>query len=446
PAAGPPAELAARRRARLETGRPGAGAARSVSDLRSALAAIVGAEHVAEGEGGPAVSPGSLAELSQVVAHCHAAGVAVIPTDSRSPGLRASGSPALRVSLRRMARVLAYEPDDLTIGVEAGMSLAELKAVVGANGQQLPLEVADEGATLGALVAAAAEGPRRLGYGTMRDWALALTVVEPDGAVVRLGAQVVKNVTGYDLVKLYVGSRGTLGVIAAVSLRLFPRPPASATLVAGFGDRGAAMGILDDLAAPRLQPTACEYLEGVEGAVPGFILHPSSLILRAEGAPAAVARHVAELRAMAVARGAVAAAELGGDEEARLWRELAGLGAAEAAPGRAWIRLGVAPAELGAALGHAHAEAAARGVRLAASARGLTGVVYLLAQGPDEGLRGLFAALVERRRHAALLAAPPAVREGLPAWGAPPAALDLMDALKRAIDPFDCMCPGSYIV
>jgi len=460
-----PAELAEERRVRIretrrhgdketrrqgdkETRRPGD---RGIFSWQTTLRGIVGAANLSEREGCLLTAPGTLDELSAVIATCHQAGIVVKLHDllppsqppgllvsrslglpvSRSPCLRVSVSPCLRVSLHRLTRVLTYEPDDLTIGVEAGMPLAELQVLLAANGQMLPLNVyGPEQASIGALVARAADGPRRLGYGTLRDWTLALTVVEVDGTVVRLGAQVVKNVTGYDLVKLFVGSRGTLGVIAAVSLRLFPQPRASATFSAAFAERRAAFAMLDELAASKLQPTAAEYLERVRLPEPFDAL--PTLCVRAEGHPAAVARHLRDLRAMAGRHVAANLVERTGEDEQQLWAAIAAHAGGPALPGEALMRLCAPPAALEAALEHAFSLASDARVQLSVSARALSGVAYLRAVGPAAGLHSLYNVLVERWGHAHLLAG-----VGAPAWGAVPPASSLMRAIKAELDPYN---------
>jgi D-lactate dehydrogenase (cytochrome) len=429
------------------------------------------------GSGGEAgVAPESIEGLAAVVAACHRGGIAVVPVSSLSdplpnsptpqlpdsptpqlpnsptpqlpnsptPQLPDSPTPQLRIATTKLTRVLTYEPDDLTIGVEAGVTLAQLQGLLARNGQMLPLEVfRPEAATLGALAATAAEGPRRLGYGTLRDWALGLTVVEPDGTVSRLGAQVVKNVTGYDLVKLFVGSRGTLGVIAAVSLRVFPRPPASATLAAAFGGPAAAVACLDELAGLRLQPTAAELIVApLPGGQSGA---GATLAVRAEGREAAVARHARDLAALAARHGG-ACRELRGADEDGLWASVAALAGAPAGPGEAVLRLCAPPAALGAALDAAADSARALGLELRLTARALSGVAYLRASGAVAGLRALHGGLVGRWRHAHLLDGAPELLAGADRWGAPPPGLALMRALKEEFDPCGRMRPGSYIV
>jgi D-lactate dehydrogenase (cytochrome) len=455
-----PRELADERRARiLERGSEGQGdkGTRGQGDKGTeslghgvfeqvllSLGELVGEGSLVRGEHGVVVAPGSIGELASVVAECHRAGIAVVPTGSRShPHALTPARPRALISTARLARVLTYEPDDLTIGVEAGMTLAELQALLAQHGQMLPLDRhAPAETTVGALVAAGAEGPRRLGYGTLRDWVLALTVIEADGTVSRLGAQVVKNVTGYDLVKLFVGSRGTLGVIAAVSLKLFPRPPASATCRIALPGRAAAFALLDELAASSLQPTAAEYVEGLP--LPGAG-SATELLVRAEGREAAVARHLRDLHALAARHGG-AAGELRGGEEDGLWAAVVAHAGAPAGADEALIRLCAPPAELRAALDDAALAAAGLGLSLRAGARGLSGVAYLRATGPGDALRELHTRLVALRGHAHLLDAAPAVREGAPIWGAAPPALELMRTLKAELDPSGLMNPGAFLL
>ena len=433
-----PRDLARERRARMQRTAPVAAGQVDAA----ALAGLVGADHLLADEAGLCVAPPSIEALSRVVAHCHATGVSMVPLGQ--PGPHDAPAPGLRIATRRLARVRTYEPDDLTIGVEAGMTLAELQAVLATHGQMLPLDIhAPEAATLGALVASAADGPRRLGYGTLRDWLLGLTVVEADGTVVRLGAQVVKNVSGYDLVKLFVGSHGTLGVIAALSLRVFPQPRAAATLVASFASRAAAMACLDNLADSRLQPTAAELVQGLPMA-PGVTLPPGGalLALRAEGHPAAVARHMADLRLMAAAAGALHSHELADTAEAALWQALLRQTAPPADPDASLARLCAAPADLGAALDDAEAEAAARGLTMTLCARGLSGVAYLQLAGPASARLAWHAALVARLRHVQLHDRRLAARAAHP-WGAPPPAIALMRAIKAELDPYERLHPGA---
>ncbi len=448
PAAVNPAALAGERRARISSSAAATPATPPLSaTLTASLVELVGPTHVKPTVNGLFITPATIDELAQVMAVAHHAGLTVIPTGTASPPPRPTTTDETAVTLHlstcRLTRVLVYEPDDLTIWVEAGMSLAELQDCLAANGQFLPLVVDEAGqTTLGGLVAAAVDGPQRLGYGTLRDWVLALTVVEADGTVVRLGAQVVKNVTGYDLVKLFVGSHGTLGLIAAVSLRVFPRPPASATMALAWPNRAAAFALLDDLAASRLLPTACEYLEGLSlpelGEVPGPML-----CVHAEGHPAAVARHMHELRTLGARHGVVAMAELADSAEAALWQRIATLSAPQVSAGQALIRLCTAPADLGRALDDAAGLAAACNLTLILDARALHGVAYLRPCGSPQDLATFHKVLSERWQHTQILATDSDQQRAMPKWPSAPAS-GLMHALKTELDPFGRLNPGAY--
>jgi glycolate oxidase FAD binding subunit len=180
------------------------------------------------------------------------------------------------LSTARLNRVLEHEPGDLTAIVEAGIRLSELQAALEPHGQMLSLDPPGD-PTIGACLAGDLSGPRRHRYGAMRDLVIGVTVVLADGTIASSGGKVVKNVAGYDLGKLFAGSRGRLGLIARVALRLHPRPQASATVVLEADDPRAAWL---DLHRSQLTPTAVDFLP------------PGRIALLFEGGEAAVARQV----------------------------------------------------------------------------------------------------------------------------------------------------------
>jgi FAD/FMN-containing dehydrogenase len=133
--------------------------------------------------------------------------------------------PVTGFDLRRMARVLEYTPEDMTVTVEAGITLAALQQKLSERGQWVPVDPPHaDTLTVGALLAQNSSGPRRCGYGTIRDFLLGIKVALADGRVIKAGGKVVKNVAGYDLCKLFVGSRGTLGAIVEATFKVLPRP------------------------------------------------------------------------------------------------------------------------------------------------------------------------------------------------------------------------------
>ncbi|MFV9507280.1 MAG: FAD-binding oxidoreductase [Oscillochloridaceae bacterium umkhey_bin13] len=378
--------------------------------------------------GGFFVTPSSLGELSATVAACHRLGLQVHPTGSAAAPANGIAAGQVQVSTSGLTQVLAYEPDDLTITVEAGTTLDALRATLVSQGQDLPLELAGTAhTTLGALVATAADGPRRLGYGSMRDWVIGMTIIEADGTVARLGAQVVKNATGYDLVKLLVGSRGSLGLIATVSLRVFPRPQTSATCALSFVTRQAAFGLIESLLTTRLLPTAVEYL--ADPATPH-----QRLLIRAEGHPAAVARHVDDLQALANTHGAEQVVVLADQAETDQWMAAVQHGPGGNAPSTNLIRLCTKPADLCAALDHAEASALQFGLRLMITARVFNGVAYLHVEGDAGGVAALHQTLFTRWGHAQLLDGPALAHATAPIHGQI-STHELQYELKRAFDP-----------
>ena len=176
------------------------------------------------------------------------------------------------LSTRRLNRILEHEPGDLTAIVEAGLRLSELQAALEPHGQMLALDPPGD-PTIGACLAADLSGPRRHRYGAMRDLVIGVTVVLSDGTIASSGGKVVKNVAGYDLGKLFSGSRGRLGLIARVALRLHPRPASSATAVVETDDLRAAWSTIH---RSQLTPSAVD------------LLPPNRLALLFEGAQAAL--------------------------------------------------------------------------------------------------------------------------------------------------------------
>jgi len=205
------------------------------------------------------VRPESVEELSGVLSKEKGA---VVPVGAGTQ--TAFGNPLRRadcmVDLRGLSRITEYVPADLTIHVEAGVTLELLERTLLENNQFLPLDPWNgPAATVGGIAAANAQGPFRAA-GTIRDWIIGMKVVEIDGRISKTGGRVVKNVTGYDLQKLYTGSLGTLAIIAEISLKLRAKFTRTATAVARFSNGEAAAGCLAWLRKSPLQPVSCEWI------------------------------------------------------------------------------------------------------------------------------------------------------------------------------------------
>jgi glycolate oxidase FAD binding subunit len=175
---------------------------------------------------------------------------------------------AVKVATRTLDRVVEFAARDMTITVEAGIPIAQLDEVLRGEGLRLPIDIPQwERATLGGAIAANASGPRRFGLGTFRDYVIGLTAMKADGQVFHSGGRVVKNVAGYDICKLLVGSQGTLAIVTQVTLKLKPIPEASALVCAGFANLSDREAALAGLLTSQTRPIAIDSLNAaaVEG-------------------------------------------------------------------------------------------------------------------------------------------------------------------------------------
>lgn len=175
------------------------------------------------------------------------------------------------VSTARLDRVLAYEPRDLTISVEAGMKYSDLRRTLAANHQMIPLDPPfSNNATIGGIVASNSSGPRRRLYGTARDLVIGMKFATLEGKVIQSGGMVVKNVAGLDMGKLMIGSWGTLAAIASVNFKLLPIPAVERTVLISVDSPGAAFELRDRLIRSVLQPSAIDFVNLLAAAQLGY--------------------------------------------------------------------------------------------------------------------------------------------------------------------------------
>jgi glycolate oxidase FAD binding subunit len=233
----------------------------------------------------PVARPDSVSQLGDLIRHSAADGKAIYPVGGATMldyGLPPS-KPGTAIDLRGLDRVIDYPARDMTITVQAGLTISRLRELLKAEGQQLPVDIPlPDRATIGGAVATNMSGPRRFGHGTLRDYVIGITVVNDEGREVKGGGRVVKNVAGYDLMKLYTGSLGTLGVIAQLTLKVKPLPEAVAAVVApcapdvlesvlarflgGTATRPTVVSVANESAATLLglSPMPCTLLVGYE--------------------------------------------------------------------------------------------------------------------------------------------------------------------------------------
>lgn len=208
----------------------------------------------------PLELPTSIADVGEIVRRAAAAGEAVYPLGGRT--MLELGLPPTRpgraIDLRGLNELIDYPARDMTITVQAGITVARLQEVLRGESQRLPVDVPQgEAATLGGALATNTSGPRRYGFGTLRDYVIGISTVNDEGQETKAGGRVVKNVAGYDLCKLHIGALGTLGVITQVTLKLRPRPEEQALVAIEVVEPAP---VLDRLHGSRTQPVCIELL------------------------------------------------------------------------------------------------------------------------------------------------------------------------------------------
>jgi glycolate oxidase FAD binding subunit len=204
----------------------------------------------------------------------------------------------LVVSTERLNRVLEYSPADLTLGVQAGANLQEIQDQLELNGQFLPISSPLSSlATIGGAIATNSSGPDRLQYGPARDWLIGVRFALPEGIIAHGGGRVVKNVAGYDMMKIFIGSLGTLGLILDLNFKLMPLPTAGTTLIAAFDNAKTACETALMVIDAGLFPTALTVLDSGAGQMLGLEVPGQGvlLLIEARNTPQAVERQAHDM-------------------------------------------------------------------------------------------------------------------------------------------------------
>ena len=337
----------------------------------------------------------------------------------------------------RLNRIIEYAPSDMVLVAEAGVTLAAVQALVGAERQQLSLDPPlPERATLGGIIAANSFGPRRARYGSVRDLIIGVSLIRADGVVAHGGGKVVKNVAGFDLPKMACGSLGTLALIGTASFRLHPLPEAYATVLISRLSPGAIAALVARMAEAQLEPGSAVALREADAG-------PLDLAVRFEGFAAGVSQQAARLRELA---GTDASAPLDAGAARQIWERH------DAARTRGGLRLKlvVPPSRFERLEPEALLPlcAALRTPLLAWYAT--LGIGFVSGEVNDASAA---VAAIDRARTAAValggsltvVDAPREVRALVDPWGPPPPAFALMRRLKDRFDAGHRLNPGRFV-
>jgi len=353
----------------------------------------------------------------------------------------------LTLDLSGLTGVTLYEPAELVLSARAGTPIAEIEALLEKNNQQLEFEPADYGpllgvaagqGTIGGVLAANLAGPRRIKSGAARDHFLGVSAVTGRGETIKSGGRVVKNVTGYDLCKLFAGSWGTLGAMTEVTLKVLPRPETEATvLIAGLADAqacaamAAAMGSSCDVSGVAHLP------DHVAACFDGLPKAEASTVLRLEGFAPSVRHRQETLAAQMKSFGPVTI--LDAPSSHALWRSIRDVKAFAIASARhrpLW-RISVPPAS-----GHRLVDLITPAAQMFYDwGGGLVWAGMPYADAPDAG--SVSAAVAELGGHATLIRAEPTVRAAVDVFQPEEAGVAALNRrVKESFDPKGVLNPG----
>jgi glycolate oxidase FAD binding subunit len=209
-------------------------------------------------------TPSDANAVAEAVRAAASEGLALYPIGGETTQTsRETSRPGIRLSTAKLNHLIDYPADDMTVTVEAGMTVAELNKLLAEKRQWLPVDIAfPNRATVGGAIATSATGPRRYAYGTMRDYLLGFTAVDGTGMLFSGGGRVVKNAAGYNVCRLMAGSRGTLGIITQATLMVRPLPETAALLACDVPDFALAETLLASLVRLPVHPVAIELSAG----------------------------------------------------------------------------------------------------------------------------------------------------------------------------------------
>ncbi len=411
--------------------------------------AFANADFVSDNQRALIATPETESEVSEVLSLARREGLSVVPAGNLS--WADSGNRVAQVDLilstRRMTKMVRHEPADLVATAEAGVTLIDFQKQLAEGGQWLPVDPPDDGtSTLGGIVANGLSGPLTAGYGALRSFVIGLRAVLSDGRSIKAGGNVVKNVAGYDLCKLFTGSCGSLGVITEITFKLRPLPGENRTIVAS-GPRESLMRT-GRLIANQFSPVAVEMLSSrLAAEVANAAKAGESLLVRFAGSTRAVVTQTAQ--ALKLLRDAGLHCETHNDDLA-LWR---GVSAASSQPSRdiCW-RASVWPTDLPAFASevaeleedeashvqlHWHAGLSDGRLRAFARAPVYSGETTRALERLRQRAENLGGSLVVER-------APLEIKNEFDSWGSLGSATELMNRVKAQLDPENVLSPGRF--
>ena len=400
---------------------------------QSAIVAVIAPGSLPSG----ILSPSTVTELAAVVTETHHQRQVLLPCGHASK-LTWGGlvkAPDWLVSTDRLNRLIDHAVGDLTVTVESGIGFAELQSTLAQAGQFLAIDPAfPDQATIGGIIATGDTGSLRQRYNSVRDMLLGITFVRSDGQIAKAGGRVVKNVAGYDLMKLFTGSYGTLGILTQATFRVYPLPEASQTVLLS-GEASAIAQATQALMNSALTPVSADLLS--ESETKGY-----RLAVRFQNILPSVQLQISRTIELGQSLGLTCITFEHGDDTA-LWQQLQDQMTIAPQLNGITCKIGVKPTEAIAVFQQIQAIVGADWSGQIHAASGL-GRLTFPALNADE-IAKVRSLLQANSGFLSILQAPAALKQQVDVWGNPGNALPLMRRIKHQFDPHALLSPHRFV-
>ncbi|MGK7897450.1 MAG: FAD-binding oxidoreductase [Xenococcus sp. (in: cyanobacteria)] len=347
----------------------------------------------------------------------------------------------LVVTTQKCDRIIDHAVGDLTVTVEAGVKMADLQAILRATNQFLPIDpIYPQKSTIGGIVATADTGSLRHGYGGIRDLILGISFVRADGKIAKGGGRVVKNVAGYDLMKLFTGSYGSLGIISQVTFRTYPIPEASQTL-AFTGDASSIAEAIKQIKNSGLTPTAADLV--TESVSANLDLGNSlGLLIRFQTIPESITEQASQVKAIAKSLN-LSVTNYQDDAEAQIWQELANLTRIRFNTNAVTCKIGILPSAAVQLFTELEAMQPGKYYGRIHIGSGLGELQFLTSD--IDMVRKTRSLCQDNRGFLTVLSAAKSVKQEIDIWGYSGNAASMMSKIKQQFDPQNILNPNRYL-
>jgi len=411
------------------------------------------------------VSPGTIDEVSEIVAYANEQRLGIIPRGSGTK-MGIGGIPKkmdLVLSSGRLNRITDRDCDNLTLSVESGITLSEVQKTLATEGSGylLPLDPPfTDNATLGGIIATDSTGPKRLLYGTPRDLITGIKAVFPNGDIVVSGGKTVKNVSGYDMVKLLIGSCGTLGIICEITFTLLPLPEKEETLLIPFSSLDEAYGFVHEIMDSQLLPASIDLLNATAGDKVKHLMpsHGEHLVaIGLEGVSESIERQISEMGERGKKQGALDAVPLNSGPHQAFWIAIRNLAQelTKDSPNLISLKSNVLISKSGELLRSYEKIADGLGLDCAFVNRCGNGILYshvLVGEELDSEIDSVVELIKQFTSEAskyegnlAVESSPLTIKEKIDVWGEPRSDYRIMRRIKEQIDPAGTLNPGRFV-